>query len=204
MALAHNISMQERKPLPGDAPKMRTKRSIQEPAPTEKPKLSEDDQKWFNKKLLEAATWGKTYEIQRLLEKGVDINARDEILGRTALMWAAMGGHTKACKLLVEKGAKIDEEDDNEGMNPLMYAALTSRTDICAFLLEKGADLETRVTKQTSEYYGMTAPMIAEMIAAKLGHTRIVPFLRYMKSMHKQFGSEGLKKFFLDFRECLS
>lgn len=57
---------------------------------------------------LQSAAWsGNTIEVQRLLDQGVDVNARDAD-GKTALMRAAEAGHTDCIRLLLERGADIN------------------------------------------------------------------------------------------------
>jgi ankyrin repeat protein len=60
--------------------------------------------------LLYAAAAGRTDNIRLLLEKGADINARDDY-GHTALMWAAKGGKKDVVKFLLEKGADAGLRD---------------------------------------------------------------------------------------------
>jgi hypothetical protein len=72
--------------------------------------------------ILEAARKGKSREIEALLAKGSDIEARDKD-GRTALMLAAQYGRTGTVQMLLEKGAKPDARDARR-WNAFMLALL--------------------------------------------------------------------------------
>ncbi|KAI8716908.1 NACHT domain-containing protein [Fusarium sp. LHS14.1] len=59
-----------------------------------------------------AASEGRDARIRELLERGANINARDEG-GHTALTWAAMKGHTSTMRLLIENGADVNACTDD-------------------------------------------------------------------------------------------
>ncbi|RSL89352.1 hypothetical protein BHE90_001645 [Fusarium euwallaceae] len=66
-----------------------------------------------------AGSEGRDSRIRELLERGADINARDEG-GYTALTWAAMNGHTSTMRLLIENGADVNSCTD-EGRSAMDY-----------------------------------------------------------------------------------
>src|SRR5450756_2811012 len=72
--------------------------------------------------ILEAAKKGKAKEIESLLAKGADLEARDRD-GRTPLMLAAQYGRTASVRLLLDKGAKPDARDTHR-WNAFMLALL--------------------------------------------------------------------------------
>src|SRR5258708_29032948 len=73
--------------------------------------------------ILEAAKKGKAKELEGLLAKGADLEARDKD-GRTPLMLAAQYGRTETVHLLLDKGAKPDARDTHR-RNAYMLALLT-------------------------------------------------------------------------------
>ena len=68
-----------------------------------------------------AAYNGQTTAVERLIERGADINAKTKD-GYTALIYAAYSGHAKIVQELVENGASIDATN-NYGSTALIYAA---------------------------------------------------------------------------------
>lgn len=83
--------------------------------------------------------------IERMLERGVDINSRQRC-GVTALHVAASGGGLEMVKFLVERGAKVNERDCR-GETPLGTAKRTRsytrekevQNAVIGYLLQKGA-----------------------------------------------------------------
>lgn len=92
--------------------------------------------------LIDAAARGHSDTVRALLEKGGEVDARDNA-GRTALTDAALGGYTDTVRLLLEKGANVNTSD-NEGWTPLFWAAFSRRSDTVRLLLEKGADVNAK------------------------------------------------------------
>lgn len=95
-----------------------------------------------NTALMKAAARGYTNTVRVLLEKGGEVDARDNA-GRTALMEAAFGGYTDTAGLLLEKGASVNATD-KEGWTPLFWAAFSRRSGTVRFLLEKGAEVNAK------------------------------------------------------------
>ena len=67
--------------------------------------------------LLWATENGHEAVVKLLLEKGAELDAKDDSLGRTLLWRAAENGHEAVVKLLLEKGAE-PEAKDWEGLKP--------------------------------------------------------------------------------------
>lgn len=91
--------------------------------------------------LFRMALKGKVNMIELLLMEGVDIEARDNVDGRTALIRATMEGHAAAVELLLAKGAEIEAKDD-KGRTPLCWAAIHGHADVVRLLLTKDAGIE--------------------------------------------------------------
>jgi hypothetical protein len=77
---------------------------------------------------------------QLLIEKGADIEAKDEE-GRTPLMWAVQSWREDNAWLLLEKGANIEAKDE-QGRTPLSWALRSQSEAGVRLLLEKGADIQ--------------------------------------------------------------
>ncbi|RWA09407.1 hypothetical protein EKO27_g5694 [Xylaria grammica] len=118
--------------------------------------------------LLISSYYGHDAVVRLLLEKGPDLESKDNEYGQTPLLWAARNGHEAVVKLLVEKGADLDSKDDLFGRTPLLWAAENGHKAIVRLLLEKEADLESKVYK-----YGQT-PLLW---AAEEGHEEVVKIL---------------------------
>jgi ankyrin repeat protein len=95
-----------------------------------------------NDKLIEASWFGRTEIVEKLLNEGANVHAKDED-GYTALMMASENGHTEIVEKLLEGGANVDEKHDN-GNTALIYATVSSRPETVAMLLTWGADVNMR------------------------------------------------------------
>lgn len=100
--------------------------------------------------LCEAVRWGLTEEVYRLLERGVDVNARTEDRG-TPLMYAT---NCRMATLLIQRGADVNARD-NEGRTPLIWSLLGLKRegDAAAFirtLVQAGADINAQGPDGTS------------------------------------------------------
>jgi ankyrin repeat protein len=68
-----------------------------------------------------------------------DVNARERLYGRTALMIAAAEGHLDSVRLLIEAGSDLNVVDA-EGSTALSLARSNGNLDVAALLAESGAD----------------------------------------------------------------
>lgn len=75
--------------------------------------------------------------IDKLLEKGANVNARD-VAGWTPLMEAAATGDVRTAELLVARGAHVNDAA-NDGQTPI-YLAARGRPKMVEYLLAHGAD----------------------------------------------------------------
>src|SRR5262249_11049026 len=74
--------------------------------------------------LMTAARVGNIDVVKMLLDRGAEVNAREEYKGQTALMWAAAERHTGIVKLLLAHGADWKVRSvDRETKPPKLSAA---------------------------------------------------------------------------------
>lgn len=93
--------------------------------------------------LRQAAQDGQMTVVKDLIDKGADVNARDEA-GRTALLWVAPArDNPEMAKFLITKGADVNAKD-NAGETALMIAASQSNPGIVTALLEAGAEVDAQ------------------------------------------------------------
>jgi len=95
-----------------------------------------------DQQLLQAASEGNLSEVIKSLEKGANVNAREQF-GDTALNQAARYGHIEVVKRLLEAGADIENKGGAD-LTPLMNAALPRQPsaghfEIVQLLLARGA-----------------------------------------------------------------
>ncbi|NIO49585.1 MAG: serine hydrolase [Candidatus Aminicenantes bacterium] len=100
--------------------------------------------------LMLAAANGHSQVVQALLAKGAKVDAKDNLMCQTALIWAAKGGHGVVVKALLKAGANVNARDKFGG-TALTRAASKGQSEIVKTLLEAGADINAR------EYDGDTA-----------------------------------------------
>ncbi|HZY85644.1 MAG TPA: ankyrin repeat domain-containing protein, partial [Gemmataceae bacterium] len=88
------------------------------------------------KQLLEAAERGRVSQLLELLQKGANVNDKDDD-GRTALHRAAARGHKSALIALLAMGADMGEKD-GKGRTPLMTAAEAGNAEVVTLLVAPG------------------------------------------------------------------
>eukprot|EP00731_Ephydatia_muelleri_P013364 Em0007g674a len=93
--------------------------------------------KQLEQQLRDAARDGRTVELTRLLDQGINIEATDED-GRTPLGFAAGFGHVDCVKVLLDRGANIDHQT-KVGRTSLMYASGIGNAECVKVLLDGGA-----------------------------------------------------------------
>jgi ankyrin repeat protein len=76
---------------------------------------------------------GDTIDIEKVLDRGVDINQKFE-KGNSALIYACIKGDTHVMGYLLRHGAKINFQND-EGFTPLMTACMNNKPDAVKYLL---------------------------------------------------------------------
>ena len=116
----------------------------------------QNNQPQIYKTLHEAAAKGDLEDVKRHLEKGADVNAKDDN-GWTPLHEAAWNGHKEVVELLIVKGANVNAMD-NDSKTPLGQARTFGHTDIAELLIAKGADANAKDHKATQE---TSSPLIS-------------------------------------------
>lgn len=91
----------------------------------------------INEDLFKAVKKGNIARVAELINKGADINAKDND-GKTALIYAADKGHTEIATLLIDKGANVNAKS-NGGKTALMLARAIGHEDIVQLLKAHGA-----------------------------------------------------------------
>ena len=94
------------------------------------------------KDLLKAAAAGDLAQVRALLEKGTNINHRQND-GATALFMASQDGHEETVQALLARGAEIDHQN-KKGVTALIIAAYQGHEGIVKALLAEGASVELR------------------------------------------------------------
>ena len=119
--------------------------------------------------LMRAALDGNTEKVKELIQRGTDINQRDDN-GRTALMFAVINSHYETMRVLLESGADVNAKS-NMGGTALMGAASDGDLRMVQALLDGGAHVHARL-RETNES--------AVTLAEKHGHAEIARLLRQL------------------------
>tara|TARA_R110002095_G_scaffold128661_1_gene111447 strand:+ start:1669 stop:2157 length:489 start_codon:yes stop_codon:yes gene_type:complete len=97
------------------------------------------DVEGLNSKVLEAANAGNIEDMEELLKKGADINAKNNI-NFTPLHMAVYNENLNMIKFLLNNGADVNSKDKSN-QTPLHMAAYMNNFDIVALLLHNGANI---------------------------------------------------------------
>ena len=90
----------------------------------------------------QAAETGRIKDVNRHLDEGMGVNAKDPY-GRTTIHYAAQRGHKEIIEMLIAKGADINAMD-KYGWTPLYYAAGGTHKEIVELLIDNGADVNAK------------------------------------------------------------
>jgi uncharacterized caspase-like protein len=92
--------------------------------------------------LINAVNKGDIKVVRAVLDKGVNVNEKDE-WGSTALHRAASTGNSDIVRILLDKGANVNEKDERES-TALHEAVLYGYPDIVQLLLDRGANVHAQ------------------------------------------------------------
>ena len=104
---------------------------------------------------LMAAGEGRTEDVKRALQSGMNIEAAEPGREHTALHHAAYNGHTATALFLIKQGATLDCRD-HEGKTPLIHACTGPFPETVQALIKAGADVNAKGTAE-----GFTPLMMA-------------------------------------------
>jgi ankyrin repeat protein len=127
----------------------------------------------LDRELIDVAKSGDAASISQLLERGANVNARNESQ-RTVLMLAALKGRPAVVSTLVAKGADINARDTKQ-MTALMWAAFGGSRESAEILISHGADVRDRDAK------GETA---LDWAKSRSGNEAVIEFLQSKVSGH--------------------
>ncbi|MBW5398364.1 ankyrin repeat domain-containing protein [Brachyspira pilosicoli] len=104
--------------------------------------------------LILASYLGYTDIVNALIEKDVDIKAKDDVDGCMAIHLAAANGKNEVIEILLDVDASNINDVDNKGNTPLHWASMKDRADTVSLLIENGADIEAKdVDNWTALHY---------------------------------------------------
>ncbi len=106
----------------------------------------------LEQRLLDAVSRGDRKTIERTLEHGTTLRARDDI-GRSVVVLAVLdAGDLELVKWLHAQGATLDEPD-NGGRTALSFAAANGQLEIVRYLADNGADVNRRDVQQRTPLF---------------------------------------------------
>lgn len=119
-----------------------------------------------NTALIAAASTGDLEMVRLFVDKGLDVNAANNVGGDTALTAAAGGGSAALIGLLIRLGANVNVVASNFGtvrhgplalghLTPLMFAAPYGSPEVIRALIDAGAKVNAKDVR------GMTPLMLA-------------------------------------------
>uniref|UniRef100_A0A0K6S734 Uncharacterized protein n=1 Tax=Chromera velia CCMP2878 TaxID=1169474 RepID=A0A0K6S734_9ALVE len=117
--------------------------------------------------IITAASHGYTDIVEKLLEKGADVNVVDKRHQKTPLFIAAEKGRQQTARVLIRRGAYLEVKDKVYSASPLWIAAANGHRGIVEDLLDAGGRIDVQ------DGGGATALWIATVN----GHKEVVKLL---------------------------
>ncbi|MBT4922374.1 MAG: hypothetical protein HON23_05110 [Rickettsiales bacterium] len=102
-------------------------------------------QESLRRELIRAVERGDLEGVERLLDRGADVNKARITDGSTPLSIAASNGHTELVQLLLDRRADVNKATKG-GVTPLVYAAFNGHAEVAKLLLDRGADVNQAST----------------------------------------------------------
>jgi len=108
----------------------------------------------------EAVIKGDLVTVQRYVNAGSDLNAKEKMGGSTALITASVFGKTEIALALINAGADVNMVN-NDGSTALHTAAFFCHTEIVKALLESGANKNVKNNAGSTALESVIAPYSA-------------------------------------------
>lgn len=167
-------------------------------APVETMKDSYDTDVWMR-----AAKRNNFSEIKIMLQKGFDINTRDQD-GKTALDYAFMNDHFETYKILLENGAEtssvVDFNSTTESKDKRKMYILTQEYDLYQRILNRTDKDDLKIfdlyfSLYPQGFYTVDVERMLETIVKKdyekIESTTYVPYLKSFVDKYSQLGKNG-------------
>jgi ankyrin repeat protein len=106
----------------------------------------------IEQRLLEAVRQGDQGAIEKALEHGATVHAKDDLQRSTVLLAVLDAEDLELVKWLHVKGAALDEPDVG-GRSPLSYAAAAGHLAMVSYLVKNGAEVDRRDMQQRTPLF---------------------------------------------------
>jgi len=123
----------------------------------------------LEQRLLEAVRQNDRATIERAIERGATLAAKDDLQRSTVLLAVKDAGDLGLVRWLHEKGAALDEPDLG-GRTPLSFAAALGHREIARYLVEHGAAVDRRDMNQRTALFQAALGNHPDVIALLAEH----------------------------------
>jgi len=127
-----------------------------------------EEQEKLNEALLEASVRGNVEKVQELINKGANINAKDNA-GWTPLHHATAHKHDKTVKTLLQNRANPNAKDD-DGWTPLHLASVGGEDKTVKTLLQNRADIHAKDDEWRTALHNASLNGHGEIVKLLLEH----------------------------------
>ena len=123
----------------------------------------------IEQRFLDAVRRGDRPTIERALERGANIDSKDDI-GRNAVFLAVLDANDlDLVRWLAAKGA-ADDEPDSGGRTPLSFAAADGQPEIARYLVERGATVDRADAQQRTPLFHAALGDHSDIVSLLLDH----------------------------------